>query len=143
MKRALLLIAITAVVMVGCSKNDSANQSSANPSAVPTVAAAVATNVLMAKLPVFPGAALAISRNTTVSGKHLQMHSYTTPDAFDKVYKWYQAAVPADAKKSHETSQGQEAAVFVLTAGTTQQTVTIVRTGGVEVTNITLLVSKE
>jgi hypothetical protein len=142
MKRALLLIAYTAVVM-GCSKNDSANQSSANPSATPTVAAGVATNDLMAKLPVYPGATLAVSQNTTVSGKHFQTHAYTTPDPFDKVYKRYQAALPANSKTSHESSSSQDAAVFVLTSGTTQQTVTVVRTGGVEVTNINLLVTNE
>jgi hypothetical protein len=142
MKRGLLLFALTAV-LTGCSKSDSGGQTNANPTAAQTVGVAVATNDLMAKLPVYPGAASAAIENTTVSGKHVQAHTYTTPDSFDKVYKWYQAALPAKSETSHDSSQNQSTAEFTMSGGTTQQNVSILRTGGVEVTNITLTVTKE
>ena len=141
MRNGLLLIAVTAVVM-GCSKTDSASQTSRNSTAAPP-AAAVATNDLMAKLPVYPGAASAVAENTTVSGKHVQQQIYTTPDSFDKVYKWYQAALPAKFETAHDISQSQESAVFTMSGGTTQQSVSILKTSGVEVINITLTVTKE
>ena len=100
-----------------------------------------ATNDLMVKLPVYPGAALATSQTGTIAGKHVVAQAYTTRDPFDKVYKWYQAAMPAHSETSHDTSQSQESAVFTLTGGTKQQSVSILKTGGVEVVNISLTVT--
>ena len=73
----------------------------------------------------------------------MQQQIYTTPDSFDKVYKWYQAALPAKSETAHDISQSQESAVFTMSGGTTQQSVSILKTGGVEVINITLTVTKE
>jgi hypothetical protein len=143
MYRRQVLIVVSTLIAIGCAKSDSGNQSNANPSAAPTVAAAVATNDLMAKLPVYPGATTAVSQNTVVSGKRVQTHVYTTLDSFDKVYKWYQAALPAKSETAHESSQSQDTAEFLLSGGTKQQSVSIVKTGGVEVTNITLTVTSE
>lgn len=141
----LVLLVVWSLVASGCAKSDSGNQSGAISSAAPTAAgagAAVATNDLMAKLPVYPGAKLAAAQRPTVAGKHVVSDVYTTPDSFDKVYKWYQSALPAKSETSHEESQTEDSAVFSLSGGTTQQSVSILKTGGVEVTNITLTVTK-
>jgi len=97
----------------------------------------------MAKLPVYPGAALAASNTGTISGKHVVLQVYTTRDPFDKVYAWYQGALPAHSETSHDTSQSQESALFTLSGGTKQQSVSILKTGGVEVVNITLTTTGE
>ncbi|HME81414.1 MAG TPA: hypothetical protein VKF82_05010 [Candidatus Eremiobacteraceae bacterium] len=123
----------------GCTKSDSGKQSSAVPSATPGTAATVATNDLMPKLPVYPGATAATAPQTaTVAGKQVVSQVYTTSDPFDKVYKWYQGALPAHSETSHDTSESQESAVFTLSGGAKQQTVSLLKTGGVEVVNITL-----
>jgi hypothetical protein len=137
-----LLIAAT-LAATGCAKSDTGSQSNAAPTAAATIAAAVATNDLMAKLPVYPGAASAASQELTVSGKHVQEHVYTTRDSFDKVYAWYQTALPPKSEISHDAAQSQESADFSMSGSAKQQTVSIVRTGGVEVTNITLTVTSE
>jgi hypothetical protein len=95
-----ILIVISTLIAIGCAKSDSGNQSNANPSAAPTVAAAIATNDLMPKL-------------------------------------------PAKSETAHDSSQSQETAEFLLSGGTRQQSVSIVKSGGVEVTNITLTVTSE
>jgi hypothetical protein len=139
----LVLLVAWSLAAPGCSKGDSGRQSSAGPSAAPSATAAVATNDLMAKLPVYPGAAQAATQTATVSGKNVVSTVYTTRDPFDKVYAWYQAALPANSQTAHETSQSQESADFTLSGGTTQQSVSILKTGGVEVTNITLTVTSQ
>jgi len=139
----LVLLIAGSLVALGCAKSESGNQSRAVPSAAPMATGAAATNDLMAKLPVYPGAASAAAQTATVSGKHVVSQVYTTGDSFDQVYKWYQGALPAHSETSHETSQSQESAVFTLSGGTTQQSVSILKTGGVEVTNITLTVTGE
>ena len=139
----LVLLIAWSLVTFGCAKNQ--KQSSESPSAAPaaTVAAAPATDDLMAKLPVYPGAALAASNTGTISGKHVVLQVYTTRDPFDKVYAWYQGALPAHSETSHDTSQSQESALFTLSGGTKQQSVSILKTGGVEVVNITLTTTGE
>jgi len=135
-----LLIAGT-LVTVGCAKNGSGNESSATSSASPMAAGAAATaatNDLMAKLPVYPGAALVASQRPTGGGDQLTSDAYTTRDSFDKVYKWYQSALPAHSETSHNVSQNEDLAVFTLSGGKTHQSVTILKTSGVEVTNIAL-----
>lgn len=139
----LVLLVAWSVVAFGCAKGDSAKHSSLAASATPVAAGAGATNNLMTKLPVYPGAALATSNTGTISGKHAELQVYTTRDPFDKVYKWYQAALPATSQTAHDTSQSQESAVFTLSGGTKQQSVSILKTEGVEVTNITLTVTSE
>jgi hypothetical protein len=139
----LVFLIAWSVVASGCSKGESGKQSSAVPSASPTATVAVATNDLMAKLPVYPGAAQAATQTTTVSGKNVVSTVYTTRDPFDKVYAFYQAALPANSQTAHDTSQSQESADFALSGGTTQQSVSILKTGGVEVTNITLTVTSQ
>jgi hypothetical protein len=141
--RVLVLLIAWSLLALGCAKSDSGKHASAIPSGAPTAAGAVATDNLMTKLPVYPGAVLAASPTATVPGKRVVSQVYTTPDPFDKVYKWYQAALPANSQTSHETSQSQESAEFTLSGGTTQQSVSILKTGGVEVTNITLTVTTE
>jgi hypothetical protein len=96
----------------------------------------------MAKLPVYPGAASSALEQGIISGKKVESQVYTTSDSFDKVYKWYQAAMPAQSETSHEASQSQESAVFTVSSGTTQQSVSLLKTAGVEVINITLTVTK-
>jgi hypothetical protein len=137
----LVFLLAWSLVASGCSKGGSANQSSATSSAAPTAAATVATNDLMAKLPVYPGASKATDSTGTVAGKRVVQQVWTTPDPFDKVYAWYQTALPANSQTAHDTTQMQESAVFTLSGGTTQQTVSILKTSGVEVTNITLTVT--
>ncbi len=140
----LVLLIAWSLVALGCAKSDSGKQSSAVPSATPMTAGAAATNNLMTKLPVYPGATPATAAQTgTIAGKHVVMQVYTTPDTFEKVYKWYQSALPAHSETSHDTSQSQESAVFTLSGGTKQQSVSILKTGGVEVVNITLTVTGE
>jgi hypothetical protein len=132
------------LVASGCAKNDSGKQSSPVSSAAATASAEVATNDLIPKLPVYPGATAATQPQTdVVSGKHVVSQVYTTRDSFDKVYAWYQSALPAHSETSHDTSQMQEAAAFTLSGGTTQQTVSLLKTGGVEVVNITLTVTSD
>lgn len=142
MSRLVLLIACS-LIAFGCAKSDSGKQSATAPSATPMAAATPAANDLMAKLPVYPGSALAASQAGTIAGKHVMVQQYTTRDPFDKVYKWYQAAMPAHSETSHDTSQSQESAVFTLTGGAKQQSVSVLKTGGVEVTNITLTLTGE
>jgi hypothetical protein len=140
----LVLLIASSLVALGCAKSDSGKQSNAVTSATPIAAEAGATNNLMTKLPVYTGATSAGAAQTgTISGKHVVAQVYTTPDSFEKVYKWYQAALPAHSETSHDTSQSQESAVFTLSGGTKQQSVSILKTGGVEVTNITLTVTGE
>jgi len=67
----------------------------------------------------------------------------TPPRPFDKAYAWYKAALPANSQTAHDTSQSQESAIFTLSGGATQQSVSILKTGGVEVTNIALTVTSE
>jgi hypothetical protein len=139
----LVLLIAWSLVTFGCAKNQ--KQSSESPSAAPaaTVAAAPATDNLVAKLPVYPGAVLATSNTGTISGKHVALHLYTTRDPFDKVYTWYQAVLPAHSEASHNMSQSQESAVFTMSSGTKQQSVSILKTGGVEVVNITFTTTGE
>jgi hypothetical protein len=134
----IVLLMSLSLVAFGCAKSDSAKQSSTAASAAPTVAAAGTTATVMPKLPVYPGASLATSNTGTISGKTATVQVYTTRDPFDKVYKWYQAAMPATAQVAHDTSQSQESAVFTLSGVSKQQSVSILKTGGVEVVNITL-----
>jgi len=141
MSRSAMLVTLIAwsLLASGCTKSDSGKQSSAVPSATPGTAATVATNDLMPKLPVYPGATAATAPQTaTVAGKQVVSQVYTTSDPFDKVYKWYQGALPAHSETSHDTSESQESAVFTLSGGAKQQTVSLLKTGGVEVVNITL-----
>jgi hypothetical protein len=138
----LVLFVACSLVASGCAKSGSGNQSSASPSAATTVAAATTDN-LMAKLPVYPGAALAMSNTGTIAGKHVVLQVYTTRDPFDKVYAWYQTAMPAHSQTAHDTAAMQESAVFTLSGGTKQQTVSILKTGGVEVVNISLATTGE
>jgi len=141
---ALALLIAWSLVASGCSKSSSGNQSSQGPSPAATASAAVATNDLMAKLPVYPGRTVATQPQTVViSGKHVVSQVYTTPDSFDKVHTWYQGALPSNSETSHQTSPNEESAVFTLSGGTTQQTVSILKTGGVEVVNITLTTTSE
>ncbi len=84
-----------------------------------------------------------MSNTGTISGKHVVLQVYTTRDSFDKVYTWYQGALPAHSETSHNTSQSQESAVFTLSGGTKQQSVSILKTGGVEVVNISLSTTGE
>ncbi len=140
----MLVLVIAWLVASGCAKNNSGNQSSQGPSPASTAAAAAATNDLMATLPVYPGAAVATQPQTNViSGKHVVSQVYTTSDSFDKVHTWYQGALPAHSETSHETSTNEESAVFTLSGGTTQQTVSLLKTGGVEVVNITLTTTSQ
>jgi hypothetical protein len=139
--RVLVFVLACSLAAAGCSKGGSANQSSATSSAAPTAAASIGTNDLMAKLPVYPGASKATDSTGTISGKHVVQQVWTTRDPFDKVYPWYQTALPANSQTAHETTQSQESADFRLSGGTTQQTVSILKTSGVEVTNITLTVT--
>ena len=144
--RMLVLLIACTLVGTGCAKNDSANQSSAIPSSAPTTAGSSgtgATGELMTKLPVYPGASSTAPITAIVSGKHVVSQAYTTADSFDKVYKWYQAALPAHSETSHEASTSEDSALFTLSGGTTTQRVWILKTGGVEVTNINLTVTKE
>jgi hypothetical protein len=136
---ALVLLIAWSLLASGCTKSDSGKQSGA----APTATAAVATNDLMAKLPVYPSAAQAATQTATVSGKNVVSTVYTTRDPFDKVYAWYQNALPANSQTAHDTTQSQESADFTLSGGTTQQTVSILKTSGVEVTNITLTVTTQ
>jgi hypothetical protein len=132
-----------AMISAGCAKNDTASQTSTSSAAASPAMATAATGatVLMTKLPVYPGATLAAGETPTVNGKHVASDVYMTKDPFDKVYAWYQNALPAHAGTGHEKDQSQESADFMMTAGTTQQSVSIVKTEGVEVTNITLTVT--
>ena len=139
----LVLLVASSLAAWGCTKGDSGKRSGAGPSAAPTATVAVATNDLVAKLPVYSGAALATTSTGTISGKHVALQVYTTKDPFDQVYKWYQNALPAHSETSHDTSQSQESAVFTLSGGTTQQSVSILKTEGVEVVNITLTVASQ
>jgi hypothetical protein len=141
--RAVILLIALSLVSAGCAKNDTANQTSTTSTGAPMSAATTATGstVLMTKLPVYPGATLAAAETPTVNGKHVVSDVYITKDPFDKVYAWYQNALPAHAETGHEKDQSQESADFMMAAGTTQQSVSILKTGGVEVTNITLAVT--
>lgn len=138
-----VLLIAWSLAVVGCAKSNSANQSSAAPSAAPTAAGAVAVNDLMVKLPVYPGAVPVntTAETATIAGKQVVSQVYTTHDSFDKVYAWYQTALPAHSETAHETSQTQQSALFTLSGGAKQQTVSIVSTSGVEVVNITLTVT--
>jgi len=138
-----VLLIAWSLLALGCAKSTSETQSNTIASTPPMASAAIAMNDLMPKLPVYPGATLAAAPTATVSGKHVASQVYTTRDPFDKVYKWYQAALPANSETAHETSQGQESADFTLSGGTKQQSVSILKTQGVEVTNITLTVTGE
>jgi hypothetical protein len=141
---AILLIAVS-LVSAGCAKNDTASQTNTSSAATPMTAATTATGatVLMTKLPVYPGATLAAASTPTVNGKHVVSDVYMTKDPFDKVYAWYENALPAHAETGHEKDQGQESADFMMAAGTTQQIVSILKSEGVEVTNITLTVTTQ
>jgi hypothetical protein len=141
---AILMVACS-LMGAGCAKSDTASQTSSTSTASSMAAATTATGatVLMTKLPVYPGATLAAASTPTVNGKHVVSDVYTTKDSFDKVYAWYENALPGHAETGHEKDQGQESADFMMTAGTTQQSVSILKSGGVEVTNITLTVTTE
>lgn len=137
----LALVMVWSLAAVGCAKSDAGKQSSALSTTAPTAVSSSATGHLLAKLPVYPGAKLAAAQTPTVAGEHVVSNVYTTSDSFSKVYKWYQAALPAQSETSHEEAQTEESAEFTLSGGTKKQTVSILKTGGVEVTNITLTVT--
>jgi hypothetical protein len=137
----LVLLMAWSLFALGCAKSNSGQQASAASSSAPMPVAASATSDLMVKLPVYPGAVLAASQTPTIAGKHVVSKVYTTRDSFDQVYKWYRAALPAQSETSHQEAQMESSAVFALSGGSTQQSVSIVKTGGVEVTNITLTVT--
>jgi hypothetical protein len=135
-----LCIALS-LVSVGCAKNGSGDGSTASSDASPMVAATstVATNDLMAKLPVYPGSAHAASQKPEAGAARLVTSDlYTTRDSFDKVYRWYRSALPAHSETSRQTSQFENLAVFTMSAGRTHQGVSILKTNGVAVTNITI-----
>ena len=142
----LVLLIAWSLISSGCAKNSSGNESGAASSASPVAqgaAATAATNDLMAKLPVYPGASHAASQRPTGGRNQVTADVYTTRDSFDKVRTWYQAALPAGSETSHEESQNEDLAVFTLSGGRTQQGVSILKTTGVEVTNITVTVIKD
>jgi hypothetical protein len=139
-----LLVALS-LITASCAKNGSGDESTATSDSSPmaaTATPAVATNDLMAKLPIYPGAAHAAAQRPAGGPKQVTSDVYTTRDSFDKVYAWYQSALPAHSESSHETSQNEDLAVFTMSDGSTQQSVSILKTNGVEVTNITLTLIK-
>ena|ERR1022692_3637541 len=141
----LVLLIAWSLVTVGCAKNDSANESTPNSNGSPMAADAAATaptNDLMAKLPIYPGATHAASTRPDPGVAQISSDLYETHDSFDKVYKWYQSRLPAHSETSQEHSQNEDLALFTLTAGKDHQSVSILKTGGVEVTNITLTTTK-
>lgn len=141
----LALLLAWSLVASGCAKNGSADESSASSSGSSTAADATATaptNDLMAKLPIYPGATHAASSRPDPGAAKITADVYETHDSFDKVDKWYQSRLPAHSETSHEQTQTEDLAVFTLSAGRDQQSVSILKTVGVGVTNITLTTTK-
>ena len=137
-----LLIAWSGASM-GCAKSGSGDESTASSDASPLSTPTVATNDLMAKLPIYPGASHAASqRPDSGAAKQVTSDVYTTHDSFDKVYTWYKSALPANSETTHQTSTNEDLALFTMSAGRTHQGVSILRTNGVAVTNITLTLIK-
>jgi hypothetical protein len=132
----LLTAAVLVGALAGCAKNTS-QETSTTSTAAPETATTAPANVAMApqaamtKLPVYPGAKTEAAGSTssvgmggTASGSVM-----STTDAFDKVYKWYQAHMPAGSERTHVTAAGTESAVFVIgPASKNQQSVTISKT---------------
>src|SRR6202022_515337 len=121
--------------LAGCAKNAS-QQTSTTSTTAPETATTAPAKVAMApsamtKLPVYPGAKTEAASTTSslAMGGTASGSVMSTTDAFDKVYKWYQAHMPAGSERSHLTAAGTESAVFLIgPASKNQQSVTISRT---------------
>lgn len=80
--------------------------------------------------PVYPGSAAAADNALNVTSKTgtAQMASFTTDDAFDKVYQFYKDKMPAGSEKMKMDSGGSSVAEFVAGEEKTGQTTVMITT---------------
>ena len=92
-------------------------------------------------MPVYPGATA--DEGGSVSGTSSQgsgaVISLKTTDAFDKVYAWYKAHMPADAQTMESTSGGTSVGSFVEGKSTDKEQKSVTITSTSDGTTITLV----
>lgn len=129
----LLLALVGVVALAACSgkSTESSSSTSSSSSSMTTSATTAPSSAASSEIPTYPGATQEASGSssgagvTTASGTVL-----STPDSFDKVYRWYQSNMPAGSEKSHTAVAGMESAVFWVGNAGDQRSVTITTSGG-------------
>lgn len=92
-------------------------------------------------LPVYPGATTDVGNamsGTTAQGSGALV-SLKTSDAFDKVYGWYKAHMPANAETMESTSGGTSVGSFVEGKSSDKEQKSVTITSSAEGTTITLV----